>query len=298
MQMKRLADYDADAVAVTINGQQKQFLLGTGASLTQVERSTAEALKLPIHQGRTKIYDSLSDISRDEASVDNFTLGYMQASNATLPISALTDKSFDGVLSLDYLAKFDVDIDFGSDALNFFSPDHCDGQVVYWTSPRNVAIVPILTKDLAIYVPVTVDGKPMRARIDTGVPTTVMRMDEEQRLFNLTLGDGATPQALTFFPDPNDHAYTHIFKTLTFGNKITVDNPLIAIYPDIAGRNAEHSQLVDDRAKVESDSFKIPDIDIGMDVLRELHLYIAFGEHKMYVSCASMSGAACKMSTN
>ncbi len=41
-----------------------------------------------------------------------------------------------GVIGTDLLGKFDVDLDIAHKKLNLFSPDHCKGQVVYWTHGR------------------------------------------------------------------------------------------------------------------------------------------------------------------
>ena len=38
--------------------------------------------------------------------------------------------------------RYDVELDFSSDTMNLFSPDHCPGHVVYWKAPV-VAAVPI-----------------------------------------------------------------------------------------------------------------------------------------------------------
>src|SRR6202044_3825356 len=50
-----------------------------------------------------------------------------------------------GVIGYDILKHFDLDFDFGSDQLNLFSPDHCEGKVVYWSptyTDAPVAVTP------------------------------------------------------------------------------------------------------------------------------------------------------------
>jgi len=49
----------------------------------------------------------------------------------------------------------------------------------------------------------------------------------------------------------------------------------------------DKTPLQGSRVKTEKDFMDIPDMIIGMNVLRRLHLYIAFGEAKLYVTDAS-----------
>ena len=57
------------------------------------------------------------------------------------------------------------------------------------------------------------------------------------------------------------------------------------------GRNESRQQLVGNRARLEKDLIKMPELIIGMNVLRKLHVYMAFGERRLYVSPASAGGA-------
>src|SRR6185312_5781958 len=59
-------------VPVTVNGAQEYFLFDTGGFYTQVSRSTADALKLQVHQGNRQMYDVTGNISRDEATIHEF----------------------------------------------------------------------------------------------------------------------------------------------------------------------------------------------------------------------------------
>jgi predicted aspartyl protease len=276
-------------VPVSINGTRENFLFDTGGSRTQISRPLAEDLKLYIHQGRIELFDATGNISRDVASVKEMTIAHMRGTDLELPIAP---SGVDGVVALDHMATLDVDMDFGASKLNFFSPDHCTGQVVYWTSPASVAVVPMdILSDYHLRIPVTLDGHTEQAIIDTGAVRTLIQMDEEQRVFNLALGDADTPASGVLNGDPSLKMYRHRFKSLSFGD-VTVNNPEVYIAPNAMGRNADKSQLVGDRTKSEKDLLAVPDMIIGMDVLRQLHIYIAFKERKMYISQASISPAA------
>ena len=75
-------------------------------------------------------------------------------------------------------------MDFGARRLTTFSPDHCQGRVVYWPADR-IAVVPITESHNLIIIPVTVDGHTLNAVMDTGSQYTVMNMEVANQLFGL-----------------------------------------------------------------------------------------------------------------
>jgi predicted aspartyl protease len=273
-------------VPVTINGDPADFLLDTGGFYTQVSKHVAEKEKLPTRQGNFELFDMTGNISRDQAMIHDFRLGRRKGPDISLPVTEPGD--LDGILALDQLTKLDMDVDFGTDKLNFFFPDHCPGQVVYWTSPANVAAIPIKMEGFHIVVTVSLDGNEEHAILDTGAGRTALTIPEEERLFKLQLGSDDAPEAGFLNGDQTLKMYRHTFKTLQIG-AVTVNNPLVSIIPKAMGRNADKAQLVGDRTKSEKDLINIPDMIIGMDVLRKLHIYMAFGEQKLYVSSTAPS---------
>jgi hypothetical protein len=280
---------DQRYIPVTINTTQENFLFDTGSYLTQISRSVAETLKLQVRPSIYHVIDAAGRISRDEATIHDFTLGHRHGADIVLPISTFDD--FDGILALDQLVKLDTDVDFGTDKLNFFWPDHCPGQVVYWTSPLSVAIIPMIMEGTHMTVTVNLDGHEEKAIIDSGAEYTTLSMDEEKRVFGLTLGGSDTPEAGNLNGDTSLKTYRHLFTNLNFGD-VAVSKPEVAIIPNAMGRNADTAQYVGDRTKSDKTEFKIPDMIIGMDILRKLHLYIAFGEKKLYISQVSTTLAA------
>jgi hypothetical protein len=129
VQMIRAPGSNRDMIPVQINGKDLSFLFDTGGLTTMIGRSVALDMKLPIMQGNMEIYDLLGNISRDQASISQFTLGRLHGTDKTFPV--FSDKGIDGIISLNFMLPYDIEVDFGSDQLNFFSQDHCDGRVVY-----------------------------------------------------------------------------------------------------------------------------------------------------------------------
>jgi predicted aspartyl protease len=310
---------DADIVPVVIGGKPRSFLLDTGGYLSQISRPLAKELNLSVQQQRQELYDAVGNISRDAVRVPEFSLGENSERDVALMVSPSLGnsdtKGVDGILAPDRLAKNDAELDFSTDTLNLFSPDHCPGHVVYWSAPA-VAVVPITlgqfrfsrdgresnvlqevpiarpTEDPSnpqgfhIIVPVTLDGQQIKALLDTGANGTALRKDIAEQRFGLVMGEPGTPVNGDLNGQVSLKTYSHLFKSLSFGD-VTVANPRLTIIPNAVGRNADRTPLVADRAKTERDLINGPELTIGMDVLRRLRLYIAFQEGKMYVSPSS-----------
>jgi len=100
------------------------------------------------------------------------------------------------------------------------------------------------------------------------------------------MGGADTPEVGHLNEDESLKTYGHDFKSLAFGD-VAVNNPKLELIPNAMGRNADRAQYVGDRTKSDRTEINVDDMIIGMDVLRKLHIYIAFGERKMYVSEAS-----------
>jgi predicted aspartyl protease len=270
-------------VPVRVNGTKKEFLLDTGGSRTQIARPVAEELKLPIRQGDIQMIDLTGAISRDQTTVSEFFIGDMRGTDIELPVSSLGGEA--GLVAIDRLMRLDVDLDFASDTMNLILPDHCPGTVIYW-KPSVAAVIPVVMNGYQIVVPVLVDGHQEHAVIDTGATDSTLFIDEARRLFDLTMGSDDTPENGVLNGDDTLKTYGHTFKTLSFGD-VTVNNPKLTLIPNAIGRNLDKTPLVSGHTKSEKDLISIQDMLIGMDVLRKLHVYFAFGERKMYVSPAS-----------
>lgn len=307
-------DGNGEVVPVVIGGKPRSFLLDTGGYISQISRPLADELKLPPNGGRPgAMYDVTGNSSNQQVRVPELGLGQMTDQDVGLMVSSSLGTSAtngpEGILAPDLLAKYDVELDFGSDRLNLFSPDHCPGHVTYWSAPA-VAVIPIaleqtrfagdwwgwtdrrvapdlgLAKGFHITVPVTLDGHQVKALLDTGTADSALRMDDAEGIYGLRLGSPDTPARGNLNGDTSLKTYSHLFKSLSFGT-ISINNQRLLIFPNAMGRNAAPSQLVANRARTERDLVNAPEMILGMDILKRLRIYFAFQEEKMYVSASS-----------
>jgi predicted aspartyl protease len=272
----QLADNDTRVLAsVTINGTEKKFLLDTGGAMTQISEAAAEDLKLPILHGDFKMLDIDGNVSTRAAIVGRLGLGQLEDRNAKLPLTSFRDGgSVSGLLAANYMGQYDIELDFAGGKMNWFSQDHCPGKVIHWPASA-VAALPMLLANNHLILDVTLDGHPFRAIVDTGASVTTLDMAEAKRVFGLTADDA-------------NKGFEHIFQKLSFEG-LEVGNPHVVIIPVKVGTKDHANDFVTgSRIRREDDSpADEPAMLIGMNILSKLHLYIAFGERKIYITPAS-----------
>jgi hypothetical protein len=199
-------------------------------------------------------------------TVKDFMIGRAHGKNFKFFVSDYSILFHDGTLTPQVLAAYDVDLDFAHGKFNLFSPDHCPGQVAYWTK-SGATEVPIQNQALnQVRIPVTIDGKEIMAMVDTGAPTSFISMRAAKRYLKLDEKDPALKSRGNIpIYGITAPVYNFPFGNLNFGD-IKVSHPQIQI---VADKVLDQDELV-----------------LGIGILRQLHLYIAYKEKKMYVTPA------------
>ncbi len=292
MMMEPVAGSDLMTVPVTVNGKPKKFLLSTGEPVTMVSQALVRELGLPettYMAGARELNvrgSHSADDARTRVRIAELGLGTQKGSGLQFLVSEDRElgnaKPYDGILSADLFNNVDLDMDFGAKRLNYFGPDHCPGNVVYW-SQRPVAVIPATVTGGKINVPVTIEGQKVNAVIDTGAARTSMRRDIAELTFGLKAD---TPQMMPAGDLRDGHGatvYSHKFQILSLEG-VDVKNPAILIQTNAMVRNRDSGLTLGSRAQ--STEPRPSDLTIGMDLLHQLHVYLATGEKKLYVTAA------------
>ena len=85
---------------------------------------------------------------------------------------------------------------------------------------------------------------------------------------------------------PEHKVFGHVFSSLDFDG-VAVNNPHVAVIPDLVGTKDPDNGVVTGSLIQHVDDGLGSEVTVGMDVLRHLHLYIAFKERKLYISAAA-----------
>jgi predicted aspartyl protease len=259
---------DRASVPLTIAGQRVEFLIDTGGAYSMLSDERASSLNLKRYRADTAQVSMWGGAlvnqfvtARDVALGD---LKTPEMSFLVLPKGHL-EPGIDGILAPDVLRAYDDDFDFANGRFSLFSPDHCPGKVVYWAKDWS-EIGFDLDDGGHIRLPVTLDGHPVTVTMDTGSPDTVMSLELAESLLGF---DERSSQLKRIETEDGSAAYRYPIAALSFGG-VTVSHPEVVLIPDSVSHAYSSGRAL-----------------LGMGVLRQLHLYIAYHEKKLYVTAAS-----------
>lgn len=285
-------------VPIKLGDAERLMLFDTGGSMTSITAAAAKELNIPTYDSRVKIASVSGAVSDRMAIVPSVTLGTLEEKRVQYMV--LPDAMPPGISGLLAPAPgVDLDIDFAGHKLSFFSPNHCEGKVIYWPADA-VAVVPMRNAGFQqapafssqryviqtdrIMIPVMLDGKKIDALIDTGATNNVLNLRVAEDRF------GFDPNAPDVLPvgqlgnNASAKVYRKQFATLSFEG-VTVTNPVLDLLPDkqtgAFGDNRPTGTLIHP-----ADS-GLPDLIVGMPVLSKLHIYVAYKERKVYITPAS-----------
>jgi len=260
------------AVMGTIGDRPVKLVVDTGG-VTMLRESVAKQLGLdyqPLkHWQNASIFGDIH--MHRSAVVRGFTLGGLRADGISFLLIPDEDGKLsglpDGILGENVLSLYDVDIDYAHAKMNLFLPHRCPGRAVYWTQNEDlIAKVPMEFGGDFIKMKVTVEGKQIRAILDTGATDTVMDLETYMPEFGLK-PDSPGMQRIGAADDPHPR-YLYTFKTLSFEG-VTVNNAKVQFVSQDASHDPYYNMLV------------------GEDILRQLHLYISFQEKTLFITSAS-----------
>jgi hypothetical protein len=221
------------------------------------------------------IYNAKGVMFHSWAEAEHFTLGSMQTDRLQFVVTDLPEPGSGGILSARFFEKYDIDLNFAAQRFNMFAPDHCKGQVLYWRAP-GVDKLPFRFQDGRIIVRVTVDGREMDAAINTGWPRSEMQFDDVDSSYYLM------PNAPGVMREANGaHAYN--FGVLSFGS-VAIRHPHLVLTHSVTIRGADPGPQTGTLLRNFGHTAIQPSLVIGADLLRLLHIYIAFDERMLYVS--------------
>lgn len=277
-------------VPAAIDGAPKSMLVDTGGAFTEITRPVVDELKLPTRHTNLEIIGVSGDTTQVAARAA-FALGNLRADSVDFMLLPSVHQfppdvpDAAGIVGPNLLRSYDLDLDFAAKKLNLISQKHCDGKVVYWPAP-NVAVVPVHVNSAGhIFVPVTLDGHKLTAQLDTGASVSVLDLAVAQNEFGVKLGSSDTPEAGAL---PGDVAkiYSHRFKTLELEG-IGIANLRLDLVPDrMSGKQTDPGDSLKggSRLPAKDTEYGLGDMLLGMDVLRHLHVYIAYKEEKLYLT--------------
>jgi predicted aspartyl protease len=259
------------SIPVKVQGQDFYFLVDTAGVESMISPGIVDKFQFPQRPTPTKFFFVGGATIDHVAIIQDFSIGGLSAHDISFYVLPTAMQELGGTIAPDLLRRYDVDLDFAGGKFNLISQDHCRGKVVYWTKDPAVAIVPMMVdgeRTGHIRIPILIDSKKMEATIDTGSETSLMSMAAATRYLGFNEQSPGMKEEDSVVNGITTKQYRYPFKSLDFQG-IAVSNPNIVIFPDSDMRNLGS------------------DIILGVGILRQLHMYIAYKEGKMYLTSAT-----------
>src|SRR6185312_6210246 len=90
-----------------------------------------------------------------------------------LPRTSIAGLPIDGLLGRDFLSVFDLALDLRTDTLTLYDVQACSGRFLPWKQDY-IAVPAQRPADTAMVLPAVLDGRPLRALLDTGASASVL----------------------------------------------------------------------------------------------------------------------------
>ncbi len=264
-----------------VNGQPVKMIVDTGSAGTLLSHPAAAQLGLALRPiPGVKMYGVGGGENGASARIKEFKVANM------------VDRDFDmivqgphplgqaqGILGALFLMQTDVEFDFPHEKMRFFEPKNCKGdQVVYWGSAYSV--VPMVGSSKGrIEVTVLLNGKPVRAQMDTGASeTTVTPAEAANAGVKLTSDGVSTAPVIGGLGRARVQSYTAVFPSFSFGDE-TIHNAKITI-ADMFREDKEVAL----GSHIATMAVDFPEMLLGDDFFRSHRVYVALGQRKVYAS--------------
>lgn len=308
-------------IPVSIQGARHEFRLNAFGP-SEIDVDLTYQLKLdhkeipdqsPVFIGEKQIKDTVI-VPPISLGGEGGQLNLPETEVAEDPIPRSNTTSPEGTLGREYFRYFDLDFDFANGKLNLFSPDHCAGKVVYWakeytdvpidfllslqsltqkgTRPNSGTLSKSMTTPSGVKVEFStltdsfdgsLNGSYVPISINTEIAQTRISLEMARALFNL---EPTSPGVEKSTQTGSDNAirYRYRFALLQIGN-IAIKDPEIELWdPDPVAVDKLAAGLP---SRLRDQIPKPPALELGTDILSQLHIYFAANERKYYVTSAN-----------
>jgi predicted aspartyl protease len=276
-------DHYRPVVDGAINGQKIGILLDTGAAQSFMRRSATTRLGLTRYEAAgIRVFGIGGETAAEFVLVDEFRIGLAARKNWRVLVAGEHDFGDDVAVLLgdDFFHQVDVEFDLAHNAVRLYEAKDCQGvSLAYWTT-EPAGEVPIEAGP-KIWLTIAINGKPVRAQLDSAASTSVLAMPDAARL-------GVTPQTpgvvaagcATGLGKKTADSWIAPFESFAIGNEI-IRNPTIRI-ADLW----QHTTYTETGSRLPSHLAGLPPMLLGVDFLRSHRVLIARSQRKMYFTYA------------
>jgi len=167
-----------------INGQPVKLAIDTGAYATFMMRSEADRQSLHPVRTRSQVQGVGGNASIFTVNIKDIAIGGAHAKNMRFPVlESLEDTGVAGIIGVDFLLQYDVELNLAEHRVKLFRADHCqDKALAYWDSDALTVPMEFMADSSRPRVQVKINGVPVWALIDTGAFRSVVDLDTVRKL--------------------------------------------------------------------------------------------------------------------
>lgn len=256
---------------VSINGQAVGMLLDTGAQKSLLGEAAVRRLNLVRDtRSSTSLIGISGSSARPDARIDSMSIGGVALRVTRLPVNSFGgNQPFDGILGLDILRDYDLDIDGPNRLLTLYRVRRCEPADPPWDEPAR-RIAGFSTRTGWPKLPFKIDGIEGIGFLDTGASNTMITPRMAQRL-------GVTEAALAIDRVINLHviagddtpSHVHWFETAQIG-------PVVVQHP--------YAYVLGKEPPALDGSGNFGDGVIGLDILGSQRLWVSISTGRLYVA--------------
>jgi len=266
-----------------INGSEAVMLVDTGSESTSLTRNKVDKLGLKLGHAGISTLGVGGESQVYQTMVDDLSIG--KAHWHRVRMTVLWDgnmlRSFDALIGANILFFSDLEISLAKGEMKFFEPKGCDDTFLgYWD--EQALVIPmheISPDDRRQIFEVQVNGKALRAIIDSGASTSIINLAAAARVGVTPKSPGVVEAGSSSGIGKHElKTWRARFDSFSIGEE-TIKSPTIAIH-DLYG-----SALADSNNIATSDLLQDePDVLLGADFLRAHRVLFAVSQRRLYLS--------------
>lgn len=251
----------------SIKGQPAKFQIATGTYATLFDAAVFSHFDISTAGDQRRLAGAGGEVGAVSRTIPDIKFGSFAGDNLhwTIMESHFLPDGVYGVVGGDVLTSFDLDIDLPHNTIGLFKHNSCPSEPVYWSQTFSEA--DLVIRDNRPLIMIELNGTPVEAVLDTGSPRSSVTTTFTHRLGLEETSQGMIPAGTSSSLDRHPvNLYTYRFAELHVGDEV-IKNPLL---------------LVDKRIPLKADRDPRSDASIGVDFIKNHHIYLAPKDRKMY----------------
>ena len=254
-------------VPARLDDQPVSMLIDTGDERLTIRQQAVGRLRLAVnHRARTTVHGLGGDATNFDVILQRFELGGTEipqsgAAVAEIPLSAAVDPPLSGIIGAQTLSDYEVEFDFPARRVTLWQRSECDKIEPAWTGAWSSALLQRSTGSL-MTLAVTIDGRSVRALLDTGARSTTIDIEAASQLGMTAAGLAGAKLSVSRGADGNDvFGHTVRLGDIAVGTSHTTGFPVLVspVHPPFA------------------------DMLLGVDFLQSRDLWIAYAGQRVFI---------------